>query len=121
MYTLRKVERYTNWEATKAAKLDPESFRLLTCVEPYEGETEEDFVNYIQELYNEDFYEVYDELDDLGFADDADALAIVFEGEMEIYSSSTEKYADEWFDIGEEDPSYTKWGGFNVKKSTHND
>lgn len=119
MYTIRKAERYTIWEATKAVNLDPESFKMLTDM-PYEGESEEEFAEYIQGLYEDDWYEIYEELDNLGFEDDADALAILFEGEMEEYSNSTSKFEDSWFDIGQEDPSYTKWGGFNVNYSTSN-
>lgn len=121
MYTLRRVERYTNWEATKPVQLNPEAFRLLTVVDPYEGESEEDFVNYIDRLYQEDWYEIYDELEELDYIDTADALASMFEGDMEIYSSTTDKYSQEWFDIGEEDETYRKMGGFNVKHSTIED
>jgi hypothetical protein len=121
MYTLRRAERYTNWEATKAVELNPENFRDLTVVDPYEGETEQDFVDYVQYLYHEDFYEVCEKLEDIGHIDDADALSMLFEGEMEIYSSTTDKYATEWFDIGEEDAEYRKWGGFNVRHSTLED
>jgi len=37
---------------------------------------------------------------------------------MDIYSSTTDKYATEWFDIGEVDESYSKYGGFNGRHNT---
>ena len=38
-YQLRKVERYTNWEATEAVTLNPDDFTTLSY--PYSGDTEE--------------------------------------------------------------------------------
>jgi hypothetical protein len=116
MYQLRKCERYTNWEATEAVDLNPEDFRDLSF--PYEGEDEEAFVNYIQEFYYEDWYELCDELEESGKTEAADAIASLFEGDMEIYSSTTDKTETMWFDIGEADPSWTKYGGFNAKFNT---
>jgi hypothetical protein len=43
---------------------------------------------------------------------------MLFEGDMEIYSSTTDKYATEWFDIGEVDSEYSKYGGFNGRHNT---
>ena len=100
-FQLRKCERYTNWEATNVVDLNPE-----------------EFVEYIQELYYEDWYDICDQLEEDGRTDLADQLAILFEGDMEIYSSTTDKYATEWFDIGEADEEYTKYGGFNGRHNT---
>lgn len=119
MYTLRKCERYTNWEATEGVNLNPEDFRDLEF--PYSGETELDFANYIQELYFEDWYEIADELEELGRTETADALSLLFEGDMEIYSSSTDHSATEWFDIGEVNPEWRKYGGFEPRHSTLED
>ena len=52
-YTLRKVERYTNWEATKPVTLNPEDFKTLSF--PFEGETEQEFAQYIHDMYYEDW------------------------------------------------------------------
>ena len=60
-YTLRKVERYTNWEATKPVTLNPEDFKTLSF--PFEGETEQEFAQYIHDMYYEDWYELADELE----------------------------------------------------------
>jgi hypothetical protein len=45
-------------------------------------------------------------------------LATIFEGEMEIYSSSVEKEEVSWIEVGEIDESYSKYGGFNASAST---
>jgi len=116
-YQIRKVERYTNWEATQAVDIDPNDFTDLATF-PYEGDSEQDFVEYIQELYYEDWYEICEELESLNRLTSADALATIFEGEMEIYSSSTEKEEDSWIEIGEIDETYSKYGGFNSSSST---
>ena len=115
-YQLRKVERYTNWEATKAGTLNPDDFTTLST--PYTGKTEEEFMNYIQELYYEDWYEICDELEELGSMDSADALSTLFEGEMEIYSSTTEKEEDMWVEVGEVNEEYSKYGGFKSNFNT---
>jgi len=115
-YQLRKVERYTNWEATEAVTLNPDDFTTLST--PYTGNTEEEFMNYIQELYHEDWYEICEELEELGSMEAADALSTLFEGEMEVYSSTTEKEEDMWVEIGEVNEEYSKYGGFNSSFNT---
>ena len=117
-YQLRKVERYTNWEATEAVTLNPDDFTTLTT--PYTGNTEEEFMNYIQELYHEDWYEICEELEELGSMDSADALSTLFEGEMEVYSSTTEKEEDMWVEVGEVNEEYSKYGGFKSSFNTMN-
>lgn len=118
-FQIRKCEKYTNWEATEAVNLNPEDFVNLPDF-PYEGDTgsEQEFVEYIQELYYEDWYDICDQLEEQGNTDLADTLSLLFEGDMEIYSSTTDKYSTEWFDIGEVDPEYTKYGGFNGRYNT---
>jgi hypothetical protein len=37
---------------------------------------------------------------------------------MTIYSSSTENEGTFWFDSGEVNEEYTKWGGFKVNHTT---
>jgi len=116
-YQIRKVERYTNWEATQAVDIDPNDFKDLVSF-PYAGDSEQDFVEYIQDVYYEDWYEICEELESLDRLTSADALATIFEGEMEIYSSSTEKEEDSWLELGEIDETYSKYGGFNSSVST---
>lgn len=117
-YQLRKVERYTNWEATEAVTLNPDDFTTLSI--PYGGSTEEEFMNYIQELYYEDWYEICEELEALDYMKAADALSTLFEGEMEVYSSTTDKEEDMWVEVGEVDEEYSKYGGFKSIFNTMN-
>lgn len=64
MITVRKVERYTVERESEKATLDPEKFRNIS--KPFEGETEKDFLHYI-ESNSEEFYEdddLWNELDE---------------------------------------------------------
>ena len=118
-FQLRKCEKYTNWEATNVVELNPEEFETLPEF-PYGGDvfSEKEFVEYIQALYFEDWYEICDQLEAADRTDLADQISILFEGDMDIYSSTTDKYSTEWFDIGEADEEYTKYGGFNGRHNT---
>jgi hypothetical protein len=110
MYQLRKCETYTITRQTNVASLDPEKFRNLST--PYEGESEEDFVDYISGL---DYYEISSELDEETadelnkFYDDADW--------NEWYNSAWDG-EQSWFDIGEENEEFTRTGGFDVRYTT---
>ena len=99
--------------------LNPEEFVTLPEF-PYGGDvfSEKEFVEYIQALYFEDWYEICDQLEAADRTDLADQISILFEGDMDIYSSTTDKYSTEWFDIGEADEEYTKYGGFNGRHNT---
>jgi hypothetical protein len=118
-FQIRKCEKYTNWEATDAVDLNPVDFTDLPDF-PYEGdvESEEEFVQYMHELYQEDWYDICDQLEAADKTALADQISMLFEGDMEIYSSTTDKYATEWFDIGEVDSEYSKYGGFNGRHNT---
>ena len=118
-FQLRKCEKYTNWEATNVVDLNPEEFVTLPEF-PYGGDvfSEKEFVEYIQALYFEDWYEICDQLEAADRTDLADQISILFEGDMDIYSSTTDKYSTGWFDIGEADEEYTKYGGFNGRNNT---
>ena len=69
-FQLRKCERYTNWEATNVVDLNPEEFVTLPDF-PFEGDvlSEQEFVEYIQELYYEDWYDICDQLEEDGRTD----------------------------------------------------
>jgi len=94
MYKLRKLESYTVTRTTQTAILDPEKFRNISI--PYEGNSEEEFLNYIDEL---DFWEIegeldpetYDELNK--FYDDVD---------WEDIHNTAWDGSNNWFEIGEE-------------------
>ena len=58
MYQLRKFRDRTISDRTAVINLDPEKFRNLSI--PYSGNSEEEFLNYINET---DFWDIESELD----------------------------------------------------------
>jgi len=116
---VRKCERFTQWEASEPIEVDVE--KLRNCVPPYEGETEKDLLDYLQEnvLYNYDWAE--DETNKEVYGEDA-AYDLTFEScDMEVYSDSRDKYAQEWLDIGEPNEEWRKMGGFEVRETSVDD
>ena len=116
MYQIRLVERRTVMTTSEVANLDPEKFRNLSI--PYEGDSEEDFLNYISSLYFED---VYDELREL----DEDTLNEFLKlndniSRTQFFDSST-KGSDEWYELGEYDIDHIKNGRFRTDFSTDSD
>ena len=117
-YQLRRVERYTNWEATEVVNLKPEDFKTLSI--PFNGDGEEEFIGYIQSLYEDDWDEICDELKSSDKTAVADALSMLFNGKMKVYSSTTDDEEDSWMEIGDENKEYPKHGYFKSKFSTMN-
>jgi len=116
---VRKCERFTQWEASEPIEVDVE--KLRNCVPPYEGETEKDLLEYLQEnvLYNYDWAE--DETNKEVYGEDA-AYDLTFEScDMEVYSDTRDKYAQEWLDIGEPNEEWRKMGGFEVRETSVDD
>lgn len=108
MYQIRKVERYTALQHTETAHLDPEKFRQLG----YEGDSEEEFLNFIADL---DFDDVYEDLDD----ETRDELGkIKSEYEWIEYYNSAWDGEDSWYDIGEENDEWPRTGKFEVRHTT---
>ena len=114
MYQLRRCKTYTISEASEVVELNPEDFRNISY--PFEGETEEDFLNYLDTItYEADIYDIYDELDE-GVAD---ALARLLEPEeYKVFFDSETKGENAWLESGEVDEEYRKNGGFNTKETT---
>jgi len=113
---VRKCERFTQWEASEPIEVDVE--KLRNCVPHYEGETEKDLLDYLQEnvLYNYDWAE--DETNKEVYGEDA-AYDLTFEScDMDVYSDSRNKYAQEWLDIGEPNEEWRKMGGFEVRETS---
>ena len=113
---VRKCERFTQWEASEPIEVNVE--KLRNCVPPYEGETEKDLLDYLQEnvLYNYDWAE--DETNKEVYGEDA-AYDLTFEScDMDVYSDSRDKYAQEWLDIGEPNEEWRKMGRFEVRETS---
>jgi hypothetical protein len=108
---VRKCERYTVWEASEPIEVDVE--KLRQCEPPYEGNSDDDLLEYISDemLNNYDWAdtnkEVYGEDEANQFLEEC--------MNMNVYSDSREKYADEWLDVGVPNEEYRKMGGFEVK------
>jgi len=113
---VRKCERFTQWEASEPIEVNVE--KLRNCVPPYEGETEKELLDYLQEnvLYNYDWAE--DETNKEVYGEDA-AYGLTFEScDMDVYSDTRDKYAQEWLDIGEPNDEWRKMGGFEVRETS---
>ena len=108
MYQIRKVETYSVSQHSETANLDPEKFRELG----YEGDSEEEFLNFIAELY---FDEVYDQLDE----ETRTELSKIKEDVnwSEFYNSAWDG-ENSWFELGQDNPEYRKVGGFEMTHTT---
>ena len=111
-YQIRKRENVTLYEASEVVELDDKHFRKLK-VNPYTGDSEEEFLKYISNL------NLYEGETPDGLKDSVveDLLKLGENANMETFSSSAEKYANVWFESGEIGQS--KYGGFTVNHSTH--
>jgi hypothetical protein len=110
-YQLRKCEKYTSWMAGPVADFDPEDFRNHEN-NPYEGNSEEEFMNYIHN------FEI-DDVDGLSDSTIDELYKLSNDCEMTEYSNSAWKYADIWFEIGEANEEYRKTGGFDARHDTY--
>jgi len=115
---VRKCERYTVWEASTPIEVDLE--KLRKCEPPYEGDSVEELLEYINEnvMNNYDWADTNKEV----YGNDA-AYDLTFDEcyDMEVYSDSRDKYAQEWLDIGVPNEEYRKMGGFEVRATNVND
>jgi hypothetical protein len=107
---VRAVERYTQWAATKPIEVDVE--KLRNCTPPFEGETEQDLLEYLQENVweneewnqkNEETYGVYESYE-----------LTLMDREREVYSDTRDKFGQEWLDVGVPNKEWYKMGEFEV-------
>ena len=107
---LRKVERFTVWEASKPIEVDVE--KLRNCEPPYEGDSNEELLEYLEEnVYNN--YEWSEENGEAyGDADAAYDLTMEECYDMEVYSDTREKFEDSWIEVGVPNEEYRKTGRF---------
>lgn len=109
---VRHCERYTVWEASQPIEGDVE--KLRKCEPPFEGENEQDLLDYLKEevWMNYDWAETNGEI----YGEDA-AYDLTFEEsyDKEIYSDSRDKGSQEWLDVGVPNDEWRKMGKFEVK------
>tara|TARA_B100000902_G_C27134193_1_gene825215 strand:- start:610 stop:981 length:372 start_codon:yes stop_codon:yes gene_type:complete len=114
---VRKCERYTIWEASEPIEVDVE--KLRNCEPPFEGETEEELLTYLTEnVYNE--YEWAENATNQEVYGEDAAYDLTMEDcyEMEVYSDTREKYAQDWIDVGVPNDEWRKMGKFEVKATS---
>ena len=106
---IRKCESVTTIYASEVANLDPEKFRNVSV--PFQGNTDLDFLNYINELRTSyKLEEISDELDE---ELQGEIGKLCDNPEIQIWSSVT-KGADEWLELGHVDESTKRNGGFDT-------
>jgi len=109
---VRQCERYTIWEASQPIEVDVE--KLRKCEPPFEGENEQDLLEYLAENVwgNYDWAEENEEV----YGEDA-AYDLTFDEcyDTEVYSDTREKYGQSWIDVGVPNDEWRKMGRFEVK------
>ena len=110
---VRKVETWTVSAASEPIEVNVEALRK--CEPPYEGNSDEELVQY---LYNNvymdyDFYE--NEHNQEVYGEDAVyQLSMEEVYDMEEFFDSRNKGEESFIQVGTPDPEYTKHGGFNA-------
>ena len=110
-YQIRKVEEITIWQSTEVAELDPNDFKNLE-ENAYTGETEEDFLKYIQKFITTCQYDGVPSDIDGAVADELDKM--IENVKWTEYTNSRQKGETSWFQIGEKNEEYRKTGGFKI-------
>lgn len=106
---VRKVERYTVWEASKPIEVDVE--KLRKCEPPYEGDSPEELLEYLDEnVYNN--YDWSEENAEVYGKDESYNLTMDEVYDMEVYSDSRDKFEDSWIEVGQPNDEYRKTGRF---------
>lgn len=113
-YKIRKRENVTLYLSSEVVELDEDDFRDLE-ENPYTGNSEEDFLKYISEL---NYYDLEDN-QHIDYAVIMELQKLGSNSNMKEFSNSAEKESNAWFELGEEDESYRKYGGFNPKVSSN--
>ncbi len=108
---IRKCESVTTHYTSEVANLDPEKFRNIS--NPFEGETEEDFLNYLSEI-GLTFEDFADELDE----ETSGELSKLMGGCETPFWYSTYKGSNEWYESGVVDENNKRNGNFITNFST---
>ena len=111
---------YTVTKVSEPITLDSEDFR--NAVPAYEGSSEEDFWEYINDNLSDWEAEDYIEDNEGILSDDLlDTLYGCFvDYPSEVMFDSRDKSEEMILDGGKIDPEYRKWAGFNFKYSSDN-
>ena len=111
---VRQCERYTIWEATEPVEVNVE--KLRKCEPPFEGENEQDLLEYLKDNVWGNYDWAENETNQEVYGEDA-AMELTFDEvyDVEVYSDTREKYAQQWIDVGVPNDEYRKMGGFEVK------
>ena len=117
---VRQAERYTVWEATEPIEVDVE--KLRKCEPPFEGENEQDLLEYLKDNVWGNYDWAENETNQEVYGEDA-AMELTFDEvyDVEVYSDTREKYAQQWIDVGVPNDEYRKMGGFEVKATNVDD
>ena len=110
---VRKVERFTQWQASQPIEIDVETLRK--CTPPYEGDSHEELIQYL----SANVYNNYDwVVDNEGIYETAYDLCMDESPEMDVYSDSRNKFEDSWIEIGIPNEEYRKTGMFESYANT---
>lgn len=105
----RKIAKVTSFQTSEIIELNPEDFRNHEN-NPYEGNSNEEFFEYIK---------AFDHDDTDGLSDETiEALAkIGYETVFTEYYNSTQDGEETYLEMGKADPAYRKAGGFDAEMS----
>ncbi len=108
---IRKVERYTVWQATEPVEIDVE--KLRQCDPPYEGDSNEELWEYLtNHVYSDP--EGWDMTNqDVYGEDESWKLSMQDVEYLEPYTDTRMDWEDSWFEMGVPDPQYIRVGSFN--------
>ncbi len=109
---IRKVETVTFDYASDVANLDPEKFRNIS--RPYNGNSDQDFLNYIQELG----WEIEELIDELDEETKEECYKLVGTPENEIWCS-VQKGETVWYESGKLIEGKSRNGGFETELTTN--
>ncbi len=104
-YQIRKVSEVKVYSASEPIEIDSEKFRDVSP--PYTGNSEQEFVQYLASLFP------FNIPDDLDFETSELLLKLLDSATVE-YANSLEKGSNDALQVGVEDKTYRKTGGFRV-------
>jgi len=104
---VRMCEKFTQWRASTPIEVD--IAKLRKCNPPYEGDSHEELLQYLNdEVWNNyDWQETNEEIYGEGAYD-----LMMEDVDLEEYSDTRDKYAQEWLEVGVPNDEYRKVGRF---------